>query len=140
MKNLLLVAVLSLSIFGCASKHEKCVPNSQKSSNDAAIVDGHLIAYNKHDLESMLKYFHPEIEAYSSSGELQLKGLESFRAAFAETFKSKPNEVVVARIIQGNRVIDQVDTSFQAGGRVVTERDTVVYTIENGLIRKITFL
>jgi len=46
----------------------------------------------------------------------------------------------VARIIQGNRVIDQVDTSFQSGGRVMTERDTVVYTIEKGLIRKITFL
>ncbi len=28
----------------------------------------------------------------------------------------------------------------QLGERVVTERDTVVYTIEKGLIRKITFL
>ncbi len=140
MKNFLLVAVLSLTAIGCASQHEKCVSNSPESSNDAAVVDGHLVAYNKHDLERMLQFFHPEIEAYSSSGELQLKGLESFRAAFAETFKSKPNEVVVARIIQGNRVIDQVDTSFQSGERVVTERDTVVYTIEKGLIRKITFL
>lgn len=140
MKNLLLVAALSLATFGCASQHEKCASNPPGSSNDAAVVDGHLIAYNKHDLESMLQFFHPEIEAYSASGELQLKGLESFRAAFAETFKSKPNEVVIARIIQGNRVIDQVDTSFQTGGRVVTERDTVVYTVEKGLIRKITFL
>lgn len=140
MKNLLLVAVLSLAAFGCVSQHEKCVSTPPESSDNAAVVDGHLVAYNKHDLEGMLQFFHPEIEAYSSSGELQLKGLESFRVAFAETFKAKPNEVVVARIIQGNRVIDQVDTSFQAGGRVVTERDTVVYTIEQGLIRKITFL
>ena len=140
MKNLLLVAVLSLVTFGCASQQEKCLSSSPQSSNDASVVDGHLAAYNKHDLEGMLKFFHPEVEAYSTSGELQLKGLESFRAAFSETFKSSPKEVVVARIIQGNRVIDQVDTSFQTGSHVVTERDTVVYTIEQGLIRKITFL
>ncbi|WP_323816543.1 nuclear transport factor 2 family protein [Cellvibrio sp. NN19] len=140
MKNLMLVAILSLAIFGCASQQEKCASSSPQSSDDAAVVDGHLAAYNKHDLEGMLKFFHPEIEAYSSSGELQRKGLESFRAAFSETFKSSPNEVVVARIIQGNRIIDQVDTSFQNGAHVVTERDTIIYTIEQGLIRKIKFL
>jgi len=75
MKNLLLVTFLSLAAFGCASQHEKCVSNSPESAAEAAVVDGHLLAYNKHDLESMLQFFHPEIEAYSSSGELQLKGL-----------------------------------------------------------------
>ena len=140
MKNVLLVAVLSLATFGCASQKDKCALHPKESNKAAAVVDGHLVAYNKQDLQSMLQYFHPEIEAYSSSGELQLKGLEAFRLAFAETFKSKPTEIVVARIVQGNRVIDQVDTSFQEKGRVVTERDTVVYTIEKDLIRKITFL
>lgn len=140
MKNVLLVAVLCLATFGCASQHNNCPSKPQANNEVAAVVDGHLVAYNRQDLQSMLQYFHPEIEAYSSSGELQLKGLEEFRLAFAETFKSKPTEVVVARIVQGNRVIDQVDTSFQENGRVVTERDTVVYTIEKDLIRKITFL
>lgn len=140
MKSVAMVIALCLTAFGCVSQYEQCASNPQADSKAAAVVDAHLIAYNNHDLEKMLQFFHPEIEAYGSSGELQLKGLQSFRVAFAETFKSKPNEVVVARIIQGNQIIDQVDTSFKTNGRVVTERDTIIYSIEKNLIRKITLL
>lgn len=144
MKSVWLIVVLSITAFAFASEPATDALSknelSQESVKAAAIVDGHLAAYNEHDLEGMLKYFHPDIEAYSFSGDLQLQGLASFREAFADTFSAKPKEVVVKRIIEGNHVIDQVDTTFHVNDRIVTERDTVIYTIEEGLIRKLTFL
>ncbi|MDQ2075927.1 nuclear transport factor 2 family protein [Marinimicrobium sp. ABcell2] len=144
MKSVWIVIALCLITFSCASAPEQQAPEGDVSpeteSKAATVVDGHLVAYNDHDLEGMLAFFHPEIEAYSPFGEPQLQGIESFRAAFAETFKMKPHEVVVSRIIQGDYVIDQVDLTLHIDERVVSKRGTVIYAIEDGLIRRLTVL
>lgn len=116
------------------------IPGILTPEKAANIIDNQLAAYNAHDLNKFLEFFHPDIETYNFPNQLDKRGLESLREAFSETFKAKPHEKVVTRIIDRNNVIDQVDMTYQFMGYEITDRSTVIYTIEDGLIRRMTFL
>ena len=116
------------------------IPGMISPEQAARIIDDQLAAYNAHDLDKFLSFFHPEIETYNFPNQLDKRGLDALREAFAETFKANPSEKVVMRIIDRNNVIDQVDMTYQFMGHTITERSSVIYTIENGLIRRMTFL
>lgn len=116
------------------------IPGMMSAEQAALLIDNQLAAYNSHDLEKFLRFFHPDIETYNFPNQLDKRGLDALRTAFAETFKANPSEKVITRIIDRNNVIDQVDMTYQFMGHRITERSTVIYTIENGLIRRMTFL
>lgn len=115
------------------------IPGIVTPEQAASIIDNQLDAFNAHDLDKFLAFFHPDIEVYNYPDQLDKRGLESLRGAFAESFKAKPNEKVITRIIAHNNVIDYVEVTFEFMGYKITDRSTVIYTIEDGLIRRMTF-
>jgi hypothetical protein len=145
MKAVWIIIVFCLTTFACASQPEQGASNSDKDaleviSKTAAIVDAQLAAYNKQDLDALLNFFHPDIESYNSIGERQLQGIEALRETFANQFNHKPNEAVVERIVDKNYVIDKVEVTFVVDGQAMTQNGVVIYTIEDDLIRRMTFL
>lgn len=116
------------------------IPGMISAAKAAHIIDGHLAAYNAHDLEAFLAFFHPDVEAYNFPNSLDKSGVAALRKSFTETFKKAPHERVITRIISGNHVIDEVEVKFQVNGQAFTDRSTVIYTLEDGLIRRMTFL
>ena len=116
------------------------IPGMLTAEQAASVIDGHLAAFNAHDLDAFIEFFHPDIEVYNFPNQLDKSGLESLRESFVETFKTQPNEKVVTRIIDRNHVIDQVEVTFQFNGHAMSDRSTVIYTLEDGLIRRMTFL
>lgn len=145
MKSLWIAIILCLTTFAFAAEPERPASDSNRhnldsTDNNAAIVDAQLKAYNKHDLEELLTFFHPEIESYKFPGEPQLNGKEALHKAFGDQFKHQPNEVVVERIVENNYVIDSVEVTYKVEGSTMTHRGVVIYTIEDGLIRRLMFL
>lgn len=116
------------------------IPGMITAEQAANVIDGHLAAFNAHDLDAFIEFFHPDIEVFNFPNELDKSGLESLRESFVETFKMQPYEKVVTRIIDRNHVIDQVEVTFQFNGHAMSDRSTVIYTLEDGLIRRMTFL
>lgn len=106
----------------------------------AAVIDGHLEAYNAHDLDAFVSYFHPQIEAFNFPDKSIFKGIDALRSGFAQAFQGKPKEIVLKRIIDGNHVIDQVEVSFTIQGSEMTQRATVIYTLEDHKIRRMTYM
>lgn len=145
MKSIWVAIVLCLTTFACSAYAEQQVSDENESyietpSELGNIVDKQLEAFNNHDLETFLTFFHPEIESYKFSGELQLQGIDALRERFAQAFIYQPNEVVEERIISGNYVIDKIKVTYVVNGQTVTDGDVVIYTIEEDLIRRMTFL
>jgi len=147
MKSLWIMVALCFSMLAC-TPDTGAGPMEENGSSTSTesfgrlgeIVDKQLEAFNNHDLEAFLEFFHPDIEAYDFSGELELRGMESLRETFKETFSFQPNEVVDERIISGNYVIDKIAFTYVFEGETMTEGGVVIYTIEDELIRKLTFL
>jgi hypothetical protein len=116
------------------------IPGMIAPEEAARIIDAQLAAFNAHDLEAFIAFFHPDIETYRFPNEPDKHGLEALRDVFADTFKALPHEKVITRIIDGNHVIDQVEVTFQFHGHALSDRSTVIYTLEDGLIRRMRFL
>lgn len=116
------------------------LPYVHTAEEAAAVIDGHLAAYNAHDLDDFVSHFHPEIEAFNFPDKKVFEGIDALRSGFAQTFQSKPQEIVLNRIIDGNHVIDQVEVSFTIQGSEMTQRGTVIYTLEDHKIRRMTYM
>lgn len=144
MKRTWIIVLLSLTAFACAVQPEQRAAAPEKIQTEdrtaAGIVDAQLAAYNQHDLDALLHFFHPDIESFKFPGERQLQGLESLRETFANQFNHQPREVVVERIVEKNHVIDKVEVTFVVEGQTMTHHGTVIYTIEDNLIRTMMFL
>lgn len=144
MKRTWIIVLLSLTAFACAVQPEQRAAAPEKIQTEdrtaAGIVDAQLAAYNQHDLDALLHFFHPDIESFKFPGERQLQGLKSLRETFANQFNHQPREVVVERIVEKNHVIDKVEVTIVVEGQTMTHHGTVIYTIEDNLIRTMMFL
>lgn len=140
MKRTWIIVLLSLTAFACAAQSEQRAKIQTEDRTAAGIVDAQLAAYNQHDLDALLHFFHPDIESFKFPGERQLQGLKSLREAFANQFNHQPREVVVERIVEKNHVIDKVEVTIVVEGQTMTHHGTVIYTIEDNLIRTMMFL
>ena len=144
MKRTWIIVLLSLTAFACAAQSEQRAAAPEKIQTEdrttAGIVDAQLAAYNQHDLDALLHFFHPDIESFKFPGERQLQGLKSLRETFANQFNHQPREVVVERIVEKNHVIDKVEVTIVVEGQTMTHHGTVIYTIEDNLIRTMMFL
>lgn len=144
MKRTWIIVLLSLTAFACAAQPEQRAAAPEKIQTEdrtaAGIVDAQLAAYNQHDLDALLHFFHPDIESFKFPGERQLQGLKSLRETFANQFNHQPREVVVERIVEKNHVIDKVEVTIVVEGQTMTHHGTVIYTIEDNLIRTMMFL
>lgn len=116
------------------------LPYVHTAEEAAAVIDGHLKAYNAHDLDAFVSHFHPQIEAFNFPDKKMFQGIDALRSGFAQAFQGKPKEIVLNRIIDGNHVIDQVEVSFTIQGSEMTQRSTVIYTLEDHKIRRMTYM
>ena len=104
-----------------------------------SVLQQQLNAYNAHDLEAFLAPYSDDVEIYSTSGKLMMKGKEEMRKGY--TFITKTPDLycrLINRIANGNTVIDheEIWTSTQPVNLVY---GVAVYVIEKGKIRRVYF-
>ncbi|MDB3907076.1 nuclear transport factor 2 family protein [Crocinitomicaceae bacterium] len=82
--------------------------NAQNSSPDS-IVQLSLDAYNNHDFELFMSYFHEDIEMFNlNECEPYTSGKEAVNALYKDYFEASPNlhSTIVNRMVFGNKVVD----------------------------------
>ena len=72
-------------------------------------MDGHLDAYNRHDLEEFLSYYAPDAVTEDGTGQVMMQGHDMMRQIYGALFAQSPDlrAEVVTRIRVGNYVIDE---------------------------------
>lgn len=98
-----------------------------------ALVD----AFNAHDVEAILKTYHPNSVARRlPSGEVMLKGHADIRKKFETSFQRNPSikVEVVQRIVDGVFVIDKEKIIVTTDGKTTERFGIVIYEIRDGLI------
>ncbi|OZV68077.1 nuclear transport factor 2 family protein [Winogradskyella aurantia] len=108
------------------------------SSMIEAIVQQQLEAYNQRDIEGFMATYADDITLYNYPNQLTAQGKDQMRTAYTNLFKNAPdlNAIIKNRIVIGNKVIDEEEV--RVNGK--TLRAVAIYEIENGLIKKVTFI
>lgn len=103
-----------------------------------AIVQRQLNAYNARNINAFMDTYADDIELYDFPSTLIAKGKKSMRKEYEDMFKQVANLYcqIENRIILGNKIIDKeiVRVANQ------TIRGAVVYEVEKGKIKKVTFM
>ena len=114
-------------------------PDTLVINEPLMLVQQQLNAYNAHDLEAFLAPYANDVEIYSSSGKLMMKGKEQMRKEY-KFITQMPDLYcrLVNRISCGNTVIDheEIWTSKQP---VKLQYGVAIYVIEKGKISRVYF-
>lgn len=72
-------------------------------------MDGHLDAYNRHDLEEFLSYYAPDAVMEDGMGQVMMQGHAEMRQLYGTLFAQSPDlrAEILTRIRVGNYVIDE---------------------------------
>jgi len=103
-----------------------------------AIVQKQLEAYNNRDIDAFMATYSQDIKLYNYPNELTTEGQEQMRKSYKEWFDKTPdlNAHIKKRMVIGNKVIDEEQVT--ANGQIF--HAVAIYEIENGLIKKVTFI
>ena len=124
---LVLIVILTVSTFGFQANGKAPADVVQ------AVVD----AFNAHDIEGILKTYHPNSVARRlPSGEIFLTGHADIRKKFETAFQRNPTikVEVVQRIVDGVFVIDKEKIVVVIDGKKSERFGVVIYEIRDGLI------
>ena len=114
-------------------------PDTLVINEPLMLVQQQLNAYNAHDLEAFLTPYADDVEVYSTSGKLMMKGKEQMRKEY-KFITQMPDLYcrLVNRISSGNTVIDheEIWTSKQP---VKLQYGVAIYVIEKGKISRVYF-
>lgn len=114
-------------------------PDTLVINEPLLLVQQQLNAYNAHDLEAFLAPYADDVEIYSTSGKLMMKGKEQMRKEY-KFITQMPDLYcrLVNRISSGNTVIDheEIWTSKQP---VKLRYGVAIYVIEKGKISRVYF-
>jgi putative hydrolase of HD superfamily len=102
-----------------------------------SVVKQQLMAYNRRDLDALLRVYADDAELYEHPATFLAKGTEALRKRFELRFR-EPNlqATLLGRIVMGSIVIDheEVTRTFPEGpGKVQL---TMIYEIKNGRIAR----
>lgn len=133
MRTIYLVLCLFSTLFMSAQSQEEIA---------AAVVQAQLEAYNAKDIDAFMDVFSEDVAIFNFGEERPIaQGSESVREVYADLFASSPNlhSQVINRSIIGNTVLDY---------ELITGRKEIqtplkliaIYEVENGLIKKATFI
>ncbi len=113
-------------------------PEKLVAESPETVVQRQLNAYNARDIEAFLDTYSEHIELYNFNGPLLAKGKDQLRMTYSALFERTPNLYckIENRIVQGNQVIDQEYVRF--GNDFLSA--TAIYEVENGKIKKVTFV
>ena len=124
---IVLIVILTVSTFGFQANDPAPARVAQ------ALVE----AFNAHDIEGILKTYHPNSVARRlPSGEVLLTGHAEIRKKFETSFQRNPTikVEVVQRIVDGVFVIDKEKIIIVTEGKKSERFGLVIYEIRAGLI------
>jgi len=116
--------------------------NTQTSTNNPseieAIIQRNLDAYNARDIDAFMKDYTDDVKLYAYPNTLQTEGKDAMRKSYASWFEKTKDlrAFIKKRIVIGNKVIDEEQVT--ANGQVFNA--VAIYEVENGLIKKVTFI
>lgn len=114
-------------------------PDSIIKNTAVMLVQQQLNAYNAHDLDAFLAPYAEDVEIYSTTGKLQMKGKEEMRKEYIFITKTPYLYCkLVNRIVSGNTVIDHEEI-WTRPDPVNLQYGVAIYVIENGKISKVYF-
>ncbi len=133
----LFLAGLLAAVVGGQEPAKEAAPRPTISQPER-IVQEQLEAYNRHDIESFLKTYSPEIKLYEFPDKELSSGLDAMRKTYGKVFKDEPDRKarIAKRIVQGDYVIDHEQVS--GGGRKFAA--VAVYRVQEGKIIAVWFL
>lgn len=102
------------------------------------VVQRQLNAYNARNIDAFMDTYADDIEIYTFPATFETKGKEGMRKRYADYFKHTPNLYckIEKRIVLGNKIIDK--EKVRAGDQTI--HAVAVYEVENGKIKKVTFI
>lgn len=103
-----------------------------------SIVQRQVNAYNARNIDAFLDTYSEDVELYNFPNQLISNGKDQMKKRYEGFFAATPNLYceIVSRMVIGNKIIDQ--EKVRVGSE--TLRAAAVYEIENGKIKKVTFL
>lgn len=124
---LVLVVFTAISTFAFQAKPKAPADVAQ------ALVE----AFNAHDVEAILKTYHPNSVAHRlPDGKVLLNGHADIRKKFETVFQRNPSIKVeiVQRIVDGTFVIDKEKIIVVKNGKPTEDFGIVIYEVRDGLI------
>lgn len=108
-----------------------------RSPEDAA--QAQLDAYNAKNIDDFVACYHEDVEVYDFlTGELRMKGMESFRERYAKLFENtKIHARLEQRMSLGAVVMDK---EYVTGMGDEPVEAIAIYEVVEGLIRKVWFV
>lgn len=109
------------------------------SLNDAVfIVQKQIEAYNNHDLEAFVDFYHPNAEIFRlPSGEKILNGHDAIRSRYAKVLATSGLHVVIeSRLSVGDLVVDS-ERVFTNVSTEISQEAVVMYEVQEGLIQRV---
>ena len=64
---------------------------TQKECNRWIPFQGHLDAYNRHDLETFLSYYAPDVVTEDGAGQVMMQGHDTMRQLYSTLFTQSPD-------------------------------------------------
>lgn len=115
------------------------IPDSLVTLTPVMLVQQQLNAYNAHDLDAFLEPYAEDVEIYSTSGKLQMKGKAQMRKEYV-FITQVPNLYcrLINRIVSGNTIIDHEEI-WTSKDPVNLQYGAAIYVIEKGKISKVYF-
>ncbi len=112
--------------------------NLENTTKLSLIVQKQLDAYNAKDVDAFMAIYTESVKLYNYPNELLSEGKDQMRKDYIAWFQRTPDlkASVKKRIVIGNKVIDEEQVT--ANGKIFNT--VAIYEVENGLIRKVTFI
>ena len=110
-----------------------------KKESPERVVQEQVDAYNRHDLDSFLGFYSPDVKLYDFPDKEVSSGLNAMRKTYGKLFADNPDlKVDIARrIVQGDTVIDQEAVSVTNGRRFTA---VAIYQVKDGKIATVWFV
>jgi hypothetical protein len=124
---------------GKVSDSETSNSAKNKAISDAEkIIQTQLEAYNNRDIDAFMATYTSDIKLYDYPEKLKSEGQKSMRESYSKFFKNTPDlyAFIKKRNVIGNKVIDEEQVTIN--GEIYNA--VAIYEIENGKIKKVTFI
>jgi uncharacterized protein (TIGR02246 family) len=131
-KSLAVASLLALAV--CPGSGQEA-----KKESPERVVQDQVEAYNRHDLDSFLGFYSPDVKLYDFPGKEVSSGLDAMRKTYGKLFADNPELKVdiVKRIVQGDTVIDQEAVSVTSRRRFTA---VAIYRVKEGKIAGVWFV
>lgn len=106
-----------------------------------SVVEAHIDAMNRHDLDAYMATYAPDakIYSYAQHGPPLYSGREEIRRRFAEVMKIKGQSHVVSRSVMDNKYVVDREITYHVGAARFFD-GICIYTIADGLIEREEFV